>query len=89
MTMNQQFGKRLTDEEIVGLLLLMDPDITHAEIEEQLSTAEFVFVTEQRDFTGVFIGHDGDTFKLREANGNVLLLKKSAVIALRRPNPAP
>jgi hypothetical protein len=81
-----KFGKRLSDEDIVHLLLAIDPEISHVEIKEQFSGAEFVFVTEQRDFTGVFVGHDGDTFQLREANGNVLLLKKSAVIAMRRPN---
>jgi len=83
------FSKRLSDSDIVALLLLVDPDISHIEIEEQLSTAEFVFCTEQRDFTGVFVGHDADTFKFRESNGNIMSLKKSAVIALRRPNTVP
>jgi hypothetical protein len=84
-----KFGKRLSDEEIVQLFLAIDPEISHVEIEEKFSDAEFVFSTEQKDFVGTFVGHDADSFKLRESNGNILSLKKSAVIAMRRPNPVP
>jgi hypothetical protein len=80
-----KFSKRLSDEDIVQMMLAIDPDLTHIEIQEEFSGAEFVFCTAARDFAGVFVGHDGDTFQLREANGNILSLKKSAVIAMRRP----
>jgi hypothetical protein len=80
-----KFSKRLSDEDIVQMMLAIDPDLTHIEIQEEFSGAEFVFITEQRDFRGVFIGHDRDVFRLREPSGNVVILKKSAVVALRRP----
>jgi hypothetical protein len=82
----KKFSKRLSDEEIVSLLLAIDGDLTHIEISEQLPTSEFLLTSKEgASFQGVLIGHDDKTVRLRQADGQIIAVLKSAVAAVRRP----
>ena len=80
------FPKRLSDEDIVSLMLMIDPDLTHMEISQQFSTSEFVLMTKEgARFQGVMVGITDETVKLRQVDGTIVHVLKSAVAAVRRP----
>jgi hypothetical protein len=76
----------LNDEEVVTLMLAMDPDLDHIEIKEQFSDSPFVLLTKEgASFEGVVTGIRDEAVQLRQADGKLLLVKKSAIAAVRRP----
>lgn len=69
----KKFSKRLSDEEIVSLLLAIDGDLTHIEISEQLPTSEFLLTSKEgASFQGVLIGHDDKTCGCDKPTGKSL-----------------
>lgn len=76
---------RLSDLEIVQLFLAIDPEISHIEIRDQWPNSKFSFLTPAGTITGVFIGHDDDSFDVRADDGNIVKVLKRSVNAVRRP----
>jgi hypothetical protein len=79
-------SRRLSDEEIVSLLLMIDPDLSTIEITQQFSNNPFVLLTKDgASFEGVVVGLREESVQLRQADGKELFVRKSAIVAVRRP----
>ena len=74
-----------TDAEIAQMLLLVDPDITHINIETKFPDTPFVLKTKDGDFEGVITAFREHAVELRQADGKIIYVLKSAVAAIHRP----
>jgi hypothetical protein len=80
------FYHHWTDIEIAQMLLLVDPDISHIEIETKFPDTPFVFTTKEgASFTGVVTAFREHAVELRQADGKRVYVLKSAVAAVSRP----
>ncbi len=77
----------LNDEEVVLLMLAMDPSLTSFEIKESFPDCPFVLLTKEgASFEGVVTGIRDGSVQLRQADGTFLMVRKSCIAAVRRPS---
>jgi hypothetical protein len=82
----KQFSKRLSDEEILGLMLMLDGDLTSVQIQEQLPESKFLFVMKGgAEISGVLTAHDSEFMRLRANDGQIVAVRKAEIQAVRRP----
>jgi hypothetical protein len=82
----KQFGKRLSDAHILGLMLMVDGNLSHVEISEQFPDSKFVLLMKGgAEISGVLTGHDSEFMRLRAHDGNIVAVRKKEIQAVRRP----
>jgi hypothetical protein len=78
--------RRLSDAEIFEFMLMLDPDLVDIQIKEDFSEDPIVLLTKEgASFEGVITALRGQAVQLRQADGKVIHVLKSAIAALRRP----
>jgi hypothetical protein len=80
------FSKRLSDEDVIGLLLMIDPELTHIEISQKFPDSHFLLLTKEgASFEGAIVGSDERCVQLRQADGQIIFVRKDVIAAVRRP----
>ena len=75
-----------TDMEIAQMLLLADPNISHIKIEPRFPDSPFILTTKEgTEFTGVVTAMREHAVEIRQRDGKLVYVLKSAVAAVRRP----
>jgi hypothetical protein len=78
----------LSDEEIVTMVFAMTPDVDHLKIIRLLGESPFLFVLKDGGTVeGIVTRVLENAVELRQADGNPIVIIKSAVAAVRRPIP--
>ena len=85
-TFKVEASRHLSKQDVVTLMLLLDPEIDHVTLIEKFSDNPFLLVTsEGAGFEGVVVGIDENFVKLRQADGVIINVMKSKIAAVRRP----